>query len=193
MRIIGGKWRSRTLIQPHTDETRPMPDRVKAALFSMLGSHFDCPGELPPIRVADAFAGSGSMGLEALSRGAAACYFYERGTAALKALRENLEKLQAGPEATIVSRDAWRAAALGPDGRPFELILLDPPYRHSRDASALGDVRKFLARIATQDGNRPVVVLHHPARVEYPLSDDDPWRILDHRCLGSNGLTTFVR
>jgi 16S rRNA (guanine(966)-N(2))-methyltransferase RsmD len=174
-------------------KTRAMPDRVKAALFSMLGAHFELPGFLPPIRVADVFSGSGSMGLEALSRGAAYCCFFERDTEALAALRENLADLHVGPEAKIVSHDAWRSAAKLPDGGPFHLIFLDPPYRHSRDPSQLGEVRRFLAKLAAQSENRPLVVLHHPARVQYKLSSDEQWAVVDRRTFGTSGLTTFLR
>src|SRR3972149_2479777 len=107
MRIIGGTWRSRRLLRPETDSTRPMPDRVKQTIFDMLGSRYDCPGALPPLLVADVFAGGGSMGWEALSRGAAFCGFFERAREALDALRRNVESLGAGLESSIVSGDAW--------------------------------------------------------------------------------------
>ena len=67
-----------------------MPDRLKEAIFAMLGDYYDCPGELPELHVADVFAGSGSLGLEALSRGASTCYFFERDRKALEMLKINL-------------------------------------------------------------------------------------------------------
>src|SRR3989304_6946937 len=103
MRIIGGQWRSRRLLRPETDSTRPMPDRVKQAIFDMLGSRYDDPGALPPLLVADVFAGGGSMGLEALSRGAAFCSFFERDRQALEALCSNIESLGAGQESRVVA------------------------------------------------------------------------------------------
>jgi 16S rRNA (guanine(966)-N(2))-methyltransferase RsmD len=193
MRIIGGIWRSRRITRPDTRGTRPMPDRVKEAIFSMLGAHYDCPGSLPPIRVADVFAGGGSMGLEALSRGAAMCCFHERNNAALRALRDNLDTLGTGPEAIIITRDAWQASIFAPDGRAFDLILLDPPYRETQDASTKGAVRRYLARIAKHDDNRPLVVLHHAARIRFKLEPEDEWHVADTRTFGSNAVTVFSR
>ncbi|MBI4717203.1 MAG: 16S rRNA (guanine(966)-N(2))-methyltransferase RsmD [Planctomycetes bacterium] len=193
MRIIAGKWRSRLIMQPRTSATRPMPDRVREACFSMLGSHFGSPGALPPLVVADLFAGSGSMGLEALSRGAAHCCFFERQRAALDALRRNIRDLQAESGAEVILRDAWRAAATSPDGRAYDLILLDPPYRESKCPDADGPVRRLLARLALSADARPLVLLHHERSVLYELPPDDAWRILDQRTYGSNTITMFQR
>ncbi len=168
-----------------------MPDRVREAVFDMLGSYYDTPGMLPALRVADVFAGGGSMGLEALSRGAASCCFFERDRAALEALRRNLQALGVGPEASIVMQDAWREAVAGPDGGPFDLVLLDPPYADSEDTSDSGAVRRYLRRFDQSDGGRPVVLLHHPARVQYTASADESWRVLKQRTFGSNGVTVF--
>ncbi|UCC31244.1 MAG: 16S rRNA (guanine(966)-N(2))-methyltransferase RsmD, partial [Phycisphaerales bacterium] len=193
MRIIAGQWRSRRLIRPGTGDTRPMPDRVKEAVFNILGSHYACPGALPPLRVADVFAGSGSMGLEALSRGAASCCFFERHREALDALRQNLDALRVGVAAAIVTRDAWRWAVVDPDGRPFDLIFLDPPYRDSEDTSSQGAVRRYLARLGELEDNTPLVVLHHGARVCFETEPTEPWRVMDRRTLGGNSVTLFAR
>ena len=170
-----------------------MPDRVKEAVFSILGSYYDCPGVIPSIRVADVFAGSGSMGLEALSRGASMCCFFERDPRALDALKKNLEVLHAGDWATIVTRDAWTGALSGPDGQVFDLILLDPPYADSDDTSEGGFVRRYLARLSELEDNKPLVVLHHRAKICYPCKADDAWRIWDQRTFGSNATTIFIR
>jgi 16S rRNA (guanine(966)-N(2))-methyltransferase RsmD len=170
-----------------------MPDRVKAAVFSMLGSRYGLPGMLPPLRVTDAFAGSGALGLEALSRGAAFCWFIERDRDALAVLRRNLDALGAADRATIVAGDAWSAAVRAPDGQPFELILLDPPYRDSLDPSPDGPVQKFLARLAESPDNRPLVLLHHPAEVRYVLSNEQRWRAVDVRTFGTHAVTLFAR
>jgi len=193
MRIIGGEWRSRTLAQPDTRETRPMPDRVKAAIFSMLGAHYDQPGALPALRVADVFAGSGSMGLEALSRGAACCCFFERETAALVALEHNLETVGAGDRAEIVRRDAWRAATSSPRGEPFDLVFLDPPYRDSEDTSPGGAVRRYLGRLSEHPAAGCAVVLHHFRRSHFEWEGSEPWHVADARSFGSNAVTMFLR
>ena len=131
-----------------------MPDRVKQAIFDILGSYDDCPGGLPPMDVADVFAGSGSMGIEALSRGAASCCFIERDPIALSALRANLDALKVGPEATIVKGDAWMQIPRRKKGSPDtstsseRLIFLDPPYDDSDDSSPDGQVMQYLQRLA---------------------------------------------
>ena len=170
-----------------------MPDRVKQTIFDMLGSRFDCPGALPPLLVADVFAGGGSMGLEALSRGAGFCTFFERDREALEALRGNIETLDAGPESRIVPGDAWRALMTTPDGRPFALIFLDPPYRECEDITEHGEVRRFLRRLADGPAAEGLVVLHHPAGTRFALTEDDRWEVEEERRIGSNAVTFFAQ
>ncbi|WBY09038.1 16S rRNA (guanine(966)-N(2))-methyltransferase RsmD [Sphingomonas sp. 7/4-4] len=121
MRIIAGEWRGRPLVSPKGDTTRPTADRTREALFSMLVSRV---GSFEGLAVADLFAGSGALGLEALSRGAASCLFVEQDKAALDVLKANIAKLGAkGAEVRATS-----ALALGPAVKPLDLILMDPPY-----------------------------------------------------------------
>ncbi|TKD52174.1 16S rRNA (guanine(966)-N(2))-methyltransferase RsmD [Sphingomonas baiyangensis] len=120
MRIIAGTYRGRPLAAPKGEATRPTADRVREALFSMLASRL---GSFEGLAVGDLFAGSGALGLEALSRGAASCVFVEQDRAALDALRANIARL--GVNADI---RAQSVLALGPAPAPLDLILLDPPY-----------------------------------------------------------------
>lgn len=120
MRIIAGQWRGRPLVAPKGDGTRPTADRTREALFSMLTSRL---GSFEGLRVADLFAGSGALGLEALSRGAAHCTFVEQDGAALTSLRANIAKL--GATADIRAQSVM---ALPPTTQPCDLLLLDPPY-----------------------------------------------------------------
>ncbi len=120
MRIISGLWRGRALIAPPGDATRPTADRTREALFSMLASRL---GDFGGLRVADLFAGTGALGLEALSRGAAHCTFVEQDGKALDALRANIAKLGAAGEVRAQS-----VAALGPVALAYDLLMLDPPY-----------------------------------------------------------------
>ncbi|WEK42642.1 MAG: 16S rRNA (guanine(966)-N(2))-methyltransferase RsmD [Candidatus Sphingomonas colombiensis] len=121
MRIIAGQWRGRPLVAPKGDATRPTADRTREALFSMLTSRI---GSFEGLAVADLFAGSGALGLEALSRGAARCLFVEQDKPALDALRANIAKLGAA------NADVRAASAigLGPATAPLDLIMMDPPY-----------------------------------------------------------------
>lgn len=130
MRIIAGEWRGRPLAAPKGDTTRPTADRTREALFSMLASRI---GSFEGLAVADLFAGSGALGLEALSRGAASCLFVEQDRAALDALKANIAKLGAkGAEVR-----AGSVLALGPAAKPLDLILMDPPYGTGAGSVAL--------------------------------------------------------
>lgn len=135
MRIIAGKWRGRPLVAPKGDTTRPTADRTREALFSMLTSRL---GSLEGLAVADLFAGSGALGLEALSRGAASCIFVEQEREAIAALRANAEKLGLRPDIHQTS-----VLALGPAPAPLDLILMDPPYGTGAGAVALDKLARL--------------------------------------------------
>ena len=122
MRIVSGKWRGRKLSAPPGETTRPTSDRTRETLFSMLVSRFD---SFEGLRVADLFAGSGALGFEALSRGAASCMFVEQDAAAVRALRANMASLGADAQCEV---RAASVLALGIAKQPLDLIVLDPPY-----------------------------------------------------------------
>lgn len=129
MRVIAGQWRGRPLLSPPGLATRPTSDRAREALFSMLQSRL---GSFEDLNVADLFAGTGALGLEALSRGAARCTFVESDRPAIEALRKNVAKLGAEDRADIRQQDATRIA-----GGPWHLVFLDPPYRSGLGHKAL--------------------------------------------------------
>ncbi|MET3826136.1 16S rRNA (guanine966-N2)-methyltransferase [Sphingomonas sp. PvP055] len=135
MRIIAGEWRGRPLVAPKGDATRPTADRVREALFSMLASRL---GSFEDLSVADLFAGSGALGLEALSRGAASCIFVEQDKPALDALRTNIAKLSAKADVRAQS-----VLALGHAVAPLDLILMDPPYDSNAGAVALDKLARL--------------------------------------------------
>jgi 16S rRNA (guanine966-N2)-methyltransferase len=137
VRIIAGEWRGRTLKAPAGDTTRPTADRTRETLFSMLTSRL---GSFEGLLVADLFAGSGALGLEALSRGAASAIFVEQDPAALRALRANIAALHAQQRSDV---RATSVMALGPASRPVELLLLDPPYETGAGAVALDRLRRL--------------------------------------------------
>lgn len=122
MRIIAGEWRGRKLAAPKGDSTRPTADRARETLFAMLTSRL---GDFEGLQVADLFAGSGALGLEALSRGAAHCLFVENDRAALDVIRTNITALGAQAKARV---EAASATQLRAANRPLDLILADPPY-----------------------------------------------------------------
>lgn len=131
MRIIAGDWRRRLLTAPPGETTRPTADRTRETLFAMLASRL---GSFEGLHVADLFAGSGALGLEALSRGAARCLFVEHDTTALAALRANIASLGAQERCRV---QAASVTSLGPAPAPYDLVLLDPPYHTSLGPVAL--------------------------------------------------------
>lgn len=137
MRVISGEWRGRKLIAPKNDATRPTADRTRETLFSMLASRL---GSFEGLYVADLFAGSGALGIEALSRGAAQCLFGEQDHEAIDALRKNLAALGAAGRADV---RAGSVLALGPAPRSFDLLLLDAPYATGAGSVALDKLARL--------------------------------------------------
>ncbi len=163
MRIIAGEFRGRRLRPPKGRDTRPMLDRVREALFSTLSDL------VPEARVIDLFAGTGSLGLEALSRGAASALFVESDRRASKLLASNVELLGVEQAARVVRADAldeigWSAAA--EDGPPgADIVFLDPPYAMLRQGDLRQRVLETTARLfRTVVAPGGVLVLHTHAR-----------------------------
>lgn len=120
MRLISGKWRGRVLRSPPGATTRPTGDRTREALFSILTSRL---GSFEGLAVADIFAGTGALGLEAMSRGAEYCTFVDQDRDALSALKANIAML--GAKADVL---AMSVSSLGPSRRAYDLLMFDPPY-----------------------------------------------------------------
>jgi len=137
VRIIAGDWRRRQLRAPPGDATRPTADRVRETLFSMLASRL---GSFEGLKVADLFAGSGALGLEALSRGAESCLFVEQDAAAIRALRENIATFDAQKRCDV---RAASVMSLGPAKQPLDLIMLDPPYGTGAGQVALDKLNRL--------------------------------------------------
>lgn len=134
MRIVGGEFRGRTLATPEGDTIRPTTDRVRESLFNIL-AHADAVS-LEDARVLDLFAGTGALGIEALSRGAKFCLFVDDGTEARGLIRTNMENFALTGRSRIFRRDA---TGLGPTGTmgTFDIVFADPPYRKGLGEKAL--------------------------------------------------------
>lgn len=134
MRIVGGKFRGRTLAAPGSQAIRPTTDRVRESLFNIL-SHADG-FTFDGARVLDLFAGTGALGIEALSRGAKFCLFVDEGAEARGLIRDNMEALALNGCSKLFRRDA---TGLGPTGTmgEFDLVFADPPYRKGMGEKAL--------------------------------------------------------
>jgi 16S rRNA (guanine966-N2)-methyltransferase len=162
MRITGGAHRSRLLRAPRGDRTRPTSDRVREALFDSLMAERDLSGD----RVLDLYAGTGALGLEAVSRGAAHATLVENARGALEAIAANVESLGLGQSVRVVSLPVERAAGALATGAPYDLILADPPYDLVASGVALRALRDLVGRsLLARDA---VVVLEHARADEAP-------------------------
>jgi 16S rRNA (guanine(966)-N(2))-methyltransferase RsmD len=178
MRIISGRFRSRRLLSPKdAATTRPIPDRVKESLFSMLRGN--CEGA----KVLDCFAGTGAIGLEALSLGAEHVVFVEKDRKAADMLRKNIESLEVGEETDVVEADALGPAALARCPRPVDLAFFDPPYPLMLDPERFGHVMRQFGRIVDLLSDDGFAILRTPwplrhlrvldqAGVEIPFGDE---------------------
>lgn len=188
MRIIAGQFRGRSILPPPSDKTRPITDRAKQSLFDALLNCFE--GAV----VLDCFAGTGSMGLEALSRGAARAVFIERDRGALKHLRANIDALGVGDRAVVLPIDAYAAASHSEvRGQPLTVAFVDPPYAHVETGHLRHKVDALVAALAAEcmvDGG--IISLRHPARV----SVDAPAvgvKIVRELHYGDMGITWLTR
>ena len=147
---------------PEGDVTRPITDRVKQSLFDILSPVIE------GARVYDCFAGTGSMGLESLSRGAAHVTFFESDRSALARLRRNIETLEVGTRSTVLPTDLFRWFAESRPGEKVQVVFLDPPYRFLKERP--DDLRRLASRVAADhlsaDG---MVVFRHDTRDELAL------------------------
>jgi 16S rRNA (guanine966-N2)-methyltransferase len=181
MRIVAGSARGRRLRVPRGRTVRPTADRVKESIFSMLESRYGCEG----IAILDLFAGSGNLGIEALSRGAAGAVFVEHDARAATAIRANLEA--AGFAGEVLVMPATRAiAALHARGRRFGGAFLDPPYHRG----FVGPTLDALARTALVDRGGWIVVEH--GRDEEPAERIGALARRDSRRFGDTRVTTFT-
>jgi 16S rRNA (guanine966-N2)-methyltransferase len=167
MRITGGTHRSRALVAPRGQATRPTSDRVREALFSILGARTTLAGA----RVLDLYAGTGALALEALSRGAARATVVEKGREALAALRANVDALDLAGRVDVVASAVERAAPQL-ERRVFDLVLVDPPYADVESGAALRAVERVVAGGALAPDSL-LVLEHAPARGEARSTPDD--------------------
>lgn len=163
MRVIAGKYKGRKLFSPEDSSVRPTTDKVKEACFSILTN------DIYDARVLDLFAGTGGLGIEALSRGASYCLFADASRKSLNLVKQNLEHCKVEEETRIAAGDYSKVlkslAGRIEDGReePFDIILLDPPY----DAGFLEEVFRLIAEggVLAPDG---IIVAEHRKQIELP-------------------------
>jgi 16S rRNA (guanine966-N2)-methyltransferase len=171
LRIVAGKWRSRLLDIANVPGLRPTSERIRETLFNWLGP------TIPGARCLDLFAGTGALGLEALSRGAADVVFVEKSPLAVKVLRDNVQTL-AATTADVRQGDAL-AFLQAPPGEKFDIVFLDPPFA----ADMLGDLCRLIDEAAVLDGGALVYLEDDRARPETDLPSG--WRILKSKTAGN--------
>ncbi len=190
MRIIAGSKARMTLMPPRDLTTRPITDRVKEALFSILVA------DVPDAVVADLFCGTGSLGLEALSRGARHAIMVDKDHDAVKRARQNIEKLRFQDQTTLILTDVFRYGIPGSknqhpdDSDCCDLVFLDPPYIFSRHTGPDSDIGKLLWKISGQVAPLALVVVRHDKHSEF-LPAYNTLHQYDRREYGNMALTFF--
>jgi 16S rRNA G966 N2-methylase RsmD len=200
MRVIGGQWKGRPIATPDGRDTRPTLGRVRQVLFDLLGQRLD--GEV----FLDLFAGSGAVGIEALSRGAARAVFVENDRRALAALERNIRELDAGDRATILRVDALASVDQINQSGPFDTIFLDPPYvgkpahrtpTSGRGLAVRGDsppfvpLARFAPLLAALRAANPEAALILQASARAPLPPG--WSVARRRDMGETTLSWIAR
>ena len=180
VRIVAGHNKGTRLTVPAGRTVRPTPDRVREALFSILGDR------IHDARVLDLFAGSGALGLEAMSRGAKEATFVERDREALKALTRNIEACRWGQgEVQVLRREVAPGLRSLRGKEPFDWVFMDPPYGQGLVAPTLDLLADYL--LLATDGE---IVVDHPSREE--ISDGKGWSVVDRRVYGETALAWVV-
>ena len=194
MRIIAGKWRGIRLLSPPGTQTRPILDHVKEAVFNILGAKLAEPGRIPPCRVLDLFAGTGSLGLEALSRGASFCTFVEKHRATAGRLRENLQNVKAGELGEVRVADVLKTSFTQPNPKEaWELVFLDPPYDLARSFDSNTPIWRLVDRLCSEAVLKPdaTVVLRHPRKTDCTASTFEQLQLVDQRSYGEMTISVF--
>jgi 16S rRNA (guanine966-N2)-methyltransferase len=180
LRIVGGKFKRRVLLIPPAHVVRPTSDRAREAVFNILQSNLF--GDIKGARVADIFAGTGAMGIEALSRGASYCCFVEKSPMALKILKSNLKTIDIENNTKIFNIDALSLRALQD---PFDLVFLDPPYDVKLTSSYLKDLK---------DKNwlhEKTCVVYETSSKEIPMQMEE-FEKVDERQYGAAGFSFWI-
>lgn len=188
MRIIAGEKRGMTILGPQTNGTRPVTDRVKESIFNILQNYDSMDGKW----VADLFCGTGSMGLEAISRGAEHVVFVERDHRVVEILKKNIAKGRFEDRSKVVRANAFKVGAASLEDRKFDFVFVDPPYAMSRDVgenSQLGFLLKLLGGQITPEA---VVIVRTEEMVEL-LANYGKLHIIDRRTWGSMSITLLQK
>ncbi|MBW1709920.1 MAG: 16S rRNA (guanine(966)-N(2))-methyltransferase RsmD [Deltaproteobacteria bacterium] len=182
MRVIGGKYRGHRLFVPRGLSVRPTADRVREAIFNILGP------KVEGRRVLDLFAGTGALGLEALSRGSSEAVFVDRRPEALLTINRNIEALGLKEAARTLKIDLYKGAGLlKNETEPFDLVFLDPPYGKNLIQRALNLIARF--NLTSQD---VFVVAEHSGKEGLNQADEN-WHLTEQRIYGQTKVAFFIK
>lgn len=180
MRIVAGKFGGLRLDTPRGLNIRPTADRVREALFSILASR------VPGSRVLDLFAGTGALGLEALSRGAAGAVFVDQNAEAVRIIRTNIRRLGVDAQAEVLQGNVVQVLRrLAGRGFCFDLLFMDPPYGR-------GLIETTLPHLGVLAEAGALLIAEHPAK-EFPPESSAQWRRIDTRFYGDTALSFYSR
>jgi 16S rRNA (guanine966-N2)-methyltransferase len=181
MRIIAGTRRGMKLISPETKITRPITDRIKESLFNVL-QNYDL---LAGAKVADLFCGVGSLGLEALSRGAEFVTFVENNAEVMAVLERNLAKTGFAAQSRVVRASAFQVGApIGPGDKRYDLVFVDPPYATTQEVGERSSLAELLQVLEGQVAARGVIVVRTHRRAA-PLEEYGSFHAVDRRQWGT--------
>jgi 16S rRNA (guanine966-N2)-methyltransferase len=161
MRIIAGEFRGRKLIEPRFDTTRPITDRAKQSLFDVLMPY------IGDAHVYDCFCGTGSMGLECLSRGAAHATFFDADRTALAGLKQNIDALRVADRTKVMAGDIFKLAATFDPTAPIDLLFFDPPYKYLREKPE--PLQKLMAALRQKISAECLIIFRHDTADELEL------------------------
>lgn len=185
MRIIAGTKRGMKLFGPKGQDTRPITDRVKESLFSVLKKY----GPMEAARVADLFCGVGSWGIEALSRGAQHVTFIEQNQKVIVTLKRNIEKAGFVDKSKVIRANAFKTGAvIGVDEQKYKFVFVDPPYADTTDVQGCSRLGRLLTIIAGQIAPAGVVIVRTHRRIVL-LEEYDVLRIIERRQWGTMAVT----
>jgi len=189
MRIIAGTKRGLKLVSPQTDATRPITDRIKESLFNVL-RNYDL---LAGARAADLFCGVGSLGLEALSRGAQFVTFVEKNAEVLAVLEKNIAKAGFAAQSRIVRASAFQVGApVGRGEARYDLVFVDPPYATTQDVGEKSSLAELLTLLQNQVAAQGVVVVRTHRRAA-PLEEYGSFHVVDRRQWGTMSIVLLQR
>ena len=175
MRVIAGSAKSLPLKTPRQNTTRPTTDRIKETLFNIIAPY------IPDCRFLDLFSGSGGIGIEALSRGAAEAVFVEQDRAALSVIRQNLRCTHLGERARVIGSDVLKAVLSLKDEKPFDIIFMDPPYDHALERRVLESLQN--SSCVKED---TWIIVEASAETDFSYLESLGYQLIREKTYGSN-------